>query len=333
MVQKVLSALLLLILAAFGVVGYGYWAYKNQPISLTQSPLEVSLDRASGARNVAEALNRQGVKVEPWQMALAGRLRGDSSKLRAGSFALTTPLTMEKLFDQLIRGPMVTREIRFIEGWTVKQLRAELDAHADLKHDSKALSDEQMLQKIGAVEKLAEGLFHPDTYVFTKNSSDLDVLRQAYRAQRRNLERIWAERAADSPLKSPYEALILASIVEKETGAQADRPMVAAVFVNRLRKGMMLQSDPTTIYGLGDKFDGNLRRRDLQADTAYNTYTRAGLPPTPIALPGLASLQATLNPADSRALYFVARGDGSSEFSETLAQHNKAVDRFQRGIK
>lgn len=185
------------------------------------------------------------------------------------------------------------------------------------------------MKRIGATEAVAEGLFFPDTYLFAKNSSDTEILARAYRAMKRHIEREWQQRASNLPYRSPYEALVMASIVEKETGRAADRPMIASVFVNRLRVNMLLQTDPTVIYGLGDRFDGNLRKRDLLADTPYNTYTRPGLPPGPIASPGLASLRAALNPASSDALYFVARGDGTSQFSRTLEEHNQAVVRYQ----
>jgi UPF0755 protein len=220
-----------------------------------------------------------------------------------------------------------------IEGWTFRQMRRAIAAHPDLAQDTAGLADGELLRRIGAIEPHPEGLFMPSTYRFAPGASDLDIYRQAYRLLKRTLEESWAARSAGVPLSSPYEALVLASIVEKETGRDADRGRVAAVFVNRLRLGMMLQSDPTTIYGMGDRFDGNLRRADLRADTPYNTYTRNGLPPTPIALPGKASLAAALNPENSPALYFVARGDGSSEFSTDLAAHNRAVERYQRAGK
>jgi UPF0755 protein len=212
-------------------------------------------------------------------------------------------------------------------------MRDRLDAHPDVRHDSKALTEAEILQRIGASETLAEGLLFPDTYLFSKRSSDIDVMARAYRAMQRHLAREWATRASGLPYRDPYQALIMASIVEKETGRDQDRPLVAAVFVNRLRQGMLLQTDPTVIYGVGEAFDGNLRKRDLLTDTPYNTYTRTGLPPTPIAMSGLASLQAALHPADSQAVYFVARGDGSSQFSRTLDEHNQAVNRYQRGGK
>ena len=223
--------------------------------------------------------------------------------------------------------------VRFIDGWTFKQMRAALDAHEAIKHDTQGMSNEALARKLGIPDALPEGWFFPETYHFSRGATDLSILRRAHKLMQTHLNAQWAKRAGDLPLATPYEALILASIVEKETGKAADRAVVASVFVNRLRINMRLQTDPTVIYGMGEAFDGNLRRRDLQADTPWNTYTRGGLPPTPIAMPGLASLQAALNPAASKMLYFVARGDGSSQFSRTLDEHNNAVNRYQRSGK
>ena len=217
-----------------------------------------------------------------------------------------------------------------IEGWTFKQMRDALNANPDIIHDTVNLSDVEILQRIGAAEYQPEGLFFPDTYYFSAGSSDLRIFKRAYQTMQKRLQEAWLARAADLPLQTPYQALILASIVEKETGTPSDRAMIAGVFVNRLRKGMLLQTDPTVIYGMGDNYKGNIRKRDLLADTIYNTYTRPGLTPTPIALPGVAAMQAALHPAQTDALYFVSRGDGSSEFSSTLTAHNRAVDRYQK---
>jgi UPF0755 protein len=205
-----------------------------------------------------------------------------------------------------------------------------LDEHSALRHQTTHLSNGEILRLIGATETAAEGLFFPDTYFFARGSSDVAVLKRAYRAMRNHMDIAWAQRAANLPLKDPYEALILASIIEKETGREDDRRMVAAVFINRLRSRMLLQTDPTVIYGLGNKFDGNLRKKDLLSDQEYNTYTRPGLPPTPIALPGLASIRAALNPAPTDALYFVAKGNGESHFSSNLSDHNQAVSKYQK---
>ncbi len=239
-------------------------------------------------------------------------------------------MTALALLDKLTRGDVTQGELVLVEGKTFRQLRAFLNEHPDLAHDTQKLSDGEILALLGAKEAHPEGLFFPDTYLFNKGSSDIDVLRRAYKAMQPKLAAAWEMRESTLPVKTPYELLILASIVEKETGLPADRPQVAAVFANRLRRGMPLQTDPTVIYGLGERFDGNLRKTDLQADTPWNTYTRPGLPPTPIAMPGLASLQAAAKPPTSDMLYFVARGDGTSVFSATLDGHTSAVARYQK---
>jgi UPF0755 protein len=237
---------------------------------------------------------------------------------------------MLELLDVITKGQVSQSQISVIEGWTFKQFRAAVNENPDVKHTTQALSDAEILQQIGARETHAEGLFFPDTYFFAAGSNDVLIFKRAYQTMLQHVATAWAERAADLPLRNPYEALILASIVEKETGTASDRNMIAGVFVNRLRKGMLLQTDPTVIYGIGDQYDGNIRKRDLVTDTQYNTYTRAGLTPTPIALPGAAALQAALHPAKTDALYFVARGDGSSKFSSSLSEHNRAVNQYQK---
>ncbi|MBI3230256.1 MAG: endolytic transglycosylase MltG, partial [Burkholderiales bacterium] len=217
-----------------------------------------------------------------------------------------------------------------IEGWTFAQMRAAVAEHPGLKHDTVKLSNKELLEKLNLEFKQAEGLFFPDTYRFAKGVSDLQIYKQAHGAMMRKLAQSWDKREPNLPYKNAYQALVMASIVEKETGQKAERDMIAGVFVNRLRQGMLLQTDPTVIYGMGDKYQGKIHKRDLETDTPYNTYTRAGLPPTPIALPGAASLTAAMMPAKTNALYFVARGDGSSEFSNNLVDHNRAVNKYQR---
>ncbi len=229
------------------------------------------------------------------------------------------------------RGDVAQAEVRLIEGWTFAQIRAALNASADLRHHSAELDDAQILVQLDVPEEQPEGLFFPDTYLFAKGSSDMAVLRRAYRAMQRHLKAEWEARNASLPYRTPYEALIMASIIEKETGLAAERDMIAGVLVNRLRIGMRLQTDPTVIYGLGDAFDGNLKKKHLLEDGPYNTYTRAGLPPTPIAMPGLASLKSALHPAKTESLYYVSRGDGSSHFSRNIDEHNRAVSKYQRG--
>lgn len=269
-------------------------------------------------------------------LVLLSRILGRDTRIKAGSYEIEPGTTPLALIDKLTRGDVTLQELTVPEGWTFRQFRAALDAHPGVQHASAGLSDDALLAEIvrsepGGESRHPEGLFFPDTYLFSKGARDTDVLRRAYRMMKRRLAAEWERRAGGAPYASAYEALIMASIVEKETGQARERPLIAGVFVNRLRKGMLLQTDPTVIYGLGQGFDGNLRKRDLQADGPYNTYTRAGLPPTPIALPGLAAIQASLNPARTDAVYFVARGDGTHEFSASLEAHNRAVNKYQRG--
>ena len=282
-------------------------------------------------RAASQQMSQAGLGFAPWKLTVLARLLGKSAQIKAGSYEVVQGVTPWQLLGKLTRGDVTQAEIVFVEGKTFRQMRAALDADPDLKHDTESLSDAQILARIGASESQAEGLFFPDTYLFAKHSSDLDVLRRAYRAMKRQLASEWSRRDPSAPFATPYQALIMASIVEKETGRAGDRAMVAAVFANRLRLGMPLQTDPTVIYGVGDQLDGRLHKRNLLADTPYNTYTRTGLPPTPIAMPGLASLHAVLHPAKTDKLYFVARGDGSSEFSSTLAEHNRAVEKYVKG--
>ena len=319
-----------LLLLAAGAAAWAWHGFTVAPIAFATSPVRYTVPKGAGVRAVAAGLRAQGVDVSPTRLWLWYKLRGLDGRLKAGTYALAAPMTVDALLDKLVRGDVVLAEIRFIEGWTFRQMRDAIDAHPDLGHETKGIDEAGLLERIGAKERRAEGLFFPDTYTFSPGVSDLEVYRQAYRKQQQALDAAWLARDPSLPYRTPYEALVMASIVEKETGRPQERDKVAAVFVNRLRRGMMLQSDPTTIYGLGERFDGNLRKRDLKADTDYNTYTRAGLPPTPIALPGKASIEAALKPADVPALYFVARGDGTSEFSNDLTSHNRAVSRYQR---
>jgi UPF0755 protein len=294
--------------------------------------VELDVQPGRSPRQIAADAVEAGLQVSPWLLYQWFRWSGDARLIRAGSYEIEPGTSPRELLRKLVDGDQTLARVRLIEGWTLRQLRAELARAPALRPDSSAMSDEQLMSAIGATAgTAAEGRVFPDTYAYAPGSSDLAVLRRAHAAMERRLQAVWAQRPADSPLRDPAELLTLASIIEKETGRHEDRPLVAAVFINRLRIGMPLQTDPTVIYGLGPSFDGNLRKRDLQADTPFNTYTRKGLPPTPIAMPGQQSLEAAIWPASSRALYFVARGDGSSQFSETLADHNRAVDRYQRG--
>ena len=259
------------------------------------------------------------------------RVSGQDRLIKAGNYEIPVGTTPRELLQKLVRGEEALRAVTLVEGWTFRQVRQALAREEQLKPETAGLPEAEIMQRLGRPGVAAEGRFFPDTYTYAKGSSDLAVLRRALHAMDKKLEAAWAQRAADTPLKSADEALTLASIVEKETGRASDRAQIAGVFTNRLRIGMLLQTDPTVIYGMGEKFDGNLRRRDLQTDTPWNTYTRAGLPPTPIAMPGKAALLAAVQPERTQALYFVSRGDGTSHFSPTLDEHNRAVNRYQRG--
>ncbi|MFZ3125328.1 MAG: endolytic transglycosylase MltG, partial [Acidovorax sp.] len=259
------------------------------------------------------------------------RFSGQDRAIKAGNYEIPPGTTPIGLLQKLARGEEALRAFTLVEGWNWRQVRQALAREEQLQHDAATLTDEALMAQLGRPGVHPEGRFFPDTYAYAKGSSDIALLRRALHAMDRHLVAAWAQRAADTPLKSADEALILASIVEKETGKASDRGRIASVFTNRLRAGMLLQTDPTVIYGLGEKFDGNLRRRDLQTDQPWNTYTRAGLPPTPIAMPGKASLLAAVQPDPTGALYFVAKGDGTSHFSASLQEHNRAVNRYQRG--
>ena len=325
--RRVLFAVLVALLAA--AAGVIHWW--SRPAWPGPGVLDLQIAAGQGAQQVAQLLERGGARGPSWLWALYFRASGDAGRIKAGSYEITAQETPAAVLGKLVRGEQALRAITFVEGWTFRQIREALYKSEHLRKDSQPLTPQKIMETIGRGGQAAEGRFFPDTYRYGKGTSDLEVLRQAALAMDRQLEAAWVQRAPDLPLRDPAEALILASIVEKETGRAQDRAEIAGVFVNRLRIGMPLQTDPTVIYGLGDAFDGNLRRRDLQADTPWNTYTRRGLPPTPIAMPGAASLLAAVRPAATPALYFVARGDGSSAFSATLAEHNRAVQRYQRG--
>jgi UPF0755 protein len=318
-----------LLLAAAGLTGAAWW-WVERPLPLAGATAELSIEAGTTPREIVQAWLQAGVQTSPTLLYTWFRISGQARRIRAGSYEIGVGTSPRRLLAKMVQGDEALEQVRFIEGWTLRQVRAELARAPSLKPASAGLNDAELMAAIGAAGVAGEGRFFPDTYAYSRGVSDLTVLKRAHQAMQQRLAAIWAERAVDTPLKSPEEALILASIVEKETGAAADRGRVAGVFVNRLRIGMPLQTDPTVIYGLGAAFDGNLRKRDLLSDTPYNTYTRGGLPPTPIALPGLASLQAAVRPEATNALYFVARGDGSSVFSTSLAEHNRAVSQYQK---
>jgi len=325
-----LFALILLLAAALGAA-FLWWA--NQPLDISGEPVEFRVASGSSLRGTIQQINAAGVPLQADLFALLARALGKVNAIKAGTYTTEPGETPRSLLAKLAAGRVSQASITLVEGWTFRQFRARLDAHPALRHDSSQLAEAEIAARLGLPWRQLEGRLLPDTYLFDKESSDLDVIARAVEAMRRQLAQTWETRATGLPYRSADEALIMASIVEKETGREEDRAHVAAVFVNRLRQGMRLQTDPTVIYGLGENFDGNLRKIHLQTDAPYNTYTRAGLPPTPIAMPGPASLRAAVEPAASDALYFVARGDGSSHFSRTLDEHNRAVNRYQRGGK
>ena len=328
--MKLIKRLLLWMVIAATVAVAGMTYYANRQLALPQVPYEFTLRHGSSLTSVARQLSDAGVLQESWQFIILARLYGKASEIKAGSYELEQNLTSLQLLRMISRGDVSQSEIAFIEGWTFKQMRKALDEHQAVRHETAGLSEHEILVRIGAQENAAEGMFFPDTYYFSAGMSDLDILRRAHQLMQVRFAEAWRERAPDLPYTNPYEAMIMASIVEKESGRNAERPLIAGVFINRLHLGMKLQTDPTVIYGMGDAYSGNIRKKDLLTDTTYNTYTRMGLPPTPIAMPGAAAIYATLHPAKTSALYFVGRNDGTHQFSSNLAEHNRAVARYQK---
>jgi UPF0755 protein len=325
-----LSLFLLALLATAGAAGLGWW-WLQRPLPMPGATVDLAIEPGMLPRTVAQAVRDAGVDVHPELLYAWFRVSGQGRAIKAGSYELERGITPRRLLDKLARGEESLRALTVVEGWNFRQMRAALAKADQLKPDTTTLTDEALMKLLGREGQHPEGRFFPDTYTYSKGSSDVAVLKRALRAMDKRLAAAWAQRSPQSVLKTPDEALIMASIVEKETGKAADRTMIASVFHNRLRVNMPLQTDPTVIYGMGTAFTGNLRRADLQADTPWNTYTRPGLPPTPIALPGKASLLAAVQPAAGKFLYFVAKGDGTSHFSESLDEHNRAVNRYQRG--
>ncbi len=314
--------------------GLALW-WLHEPLTLqTQAGnpvLDLEIEPGTTPKGVAEAAVASGAQTQARWLYLWFRLSGQSRLIRAGSYEISPGTTPRSLLSMLVRGEETLKSVTLPEGWNFNQLMLALKSAEQLRPDAQAMSPEALMAQLGKPGVHPEGRFFPDTYTYAKGSSDLAVLKRAARAMDKRLDAAWALRQPDTPLNSPEDALILASIIEKETGKPSDRAAIGGVFTNRLRIRMLLQTDPTVIYGMGSQFDGNLRRRDLQTDTPYNTYTRGGLPPTPIAMPGRAALLAAVQPAKTDALYFVARGDGSSQFSATLDEHNRAVNKYIRG--
>ena len=328
------SLLILLFTAALLLFGAALW-WLHEPMALRLQPgsqvVDLEIEHGTTANGVADTVVASGAEVSVLLLQAWFRFSGQARLIKAGSYEIVPGTSPRRLLSMLVRGEEALKSVTLVEGWTFSQVLQALQKAEQLTPDTLALSTEMVMEKLGKPGVHPEGRFFPDTYTYAKGASDLAVLKRAARAMDRRLEAAWSLRSLETPLKSPDEALILASIVEKETGKPSDRGQIGGVFTNRLRIGMPLQTDPTVIYGLGARFDGNLRKRDLQQDTPYNTYTRTGLPPTPIAMPGKAALLAAVQPAPTKALYFVSRGDGTSEFSENLDGHNRAVNKYIRG--
>jgi UPF0755 protein len=329
-VLYLLAALLILVIAAAAACASA-WVWMNHAMRLPTDRVDFVVDPGSSPRAVAHMLNAAGIPMWDDGFVWMARLSGRDKLIKAGGYQAIQGDSPWLLLERLARGDMTQRQITIVEGWTFKQIRQALRENPDIKQTLGEVDDAELLRRLGSQAPSMEGLIFPDTYVFSPGSTDFDLLRRAYQEGQRILAQTWAKRAPGLPLATPYDALILASIIEKETGDAADRARVGGVFINRLREGMPLQTDPTVIYGMGDSYQGRIRRRDLQADTPWNTYTRPGLPPTPIASPGRAALLAAVQPAQHKFLYFVSRGNGTSEFSATLSDHNRNVSRYILG--
>lgn len=336
--RRFLQGLLVLVLLAGAAAAFAAWrahTWLRTPLANLSSQTVYEVPRGASFRTVASDLNDRRLLDQPRLWTYWARLTGRASGLKAGEYALNPGITPDELLDLLSSGRVILHSITFIEGSTFADIRRQLnsDAAVDAAHKHASVAD--IMRSLGAPGLHPEGQFFPDTYRFPRATTDLELLKLAYQRMQEELRAAWNARAADLPLATQYEALILASIVEKESALESERPMVAGVFIERLRRGMRLQTDPTVIYGMGEAYDGNIRRADLLRDTPYNSYTRAGLPPTPIALPSLESLRAAVNPNVTGAIFFVAtgKGDGSHYFSTTLAEHQAAVQRYLRQLR
>jgi UPF0755 protein len=305
--------------------------FANSGIQLKTETESFDIEAGSRFRGVTHQLVQQNIIQDPVSFEVIARVLGVASDVKAGIYEVKSGITPLELLDMMTSGSSAQVSITFIEGWTFAQMREALNASEKVKHMTMSETDQQILKEIGAAETMPEGLFFPDTYFFTPNTSDRDILKRAYSTMQSKVKNAWATKANGLPYRTAYEALIMASIVEKETGRAVERPQIAGVFINRLKIGMRLQTDPTVIYGMGEHFDGNIHKKDLLSDTVYNTYTRDGLPPTPIAMPGLGAINAALHPAQTKALYFVGKGDGTHHFSTSLTEHNNAVIKYQLG--
>lgn len=320
----------IVVLAIFGL-GLNFYSYISSPVPPFEQPETLAIESGATLGSVTKDLHARGLIEKPLYWKIYARLVGKANKLKAGEYQLDSGMTPQALLDLLVSGKTVQYSITIPEGWTFRQMLAAIHEHDKIRNSLKDSSDTEIMALLGYPDQHPEGRFLPETYFFSGNTADIEILRRAYRSLDQLLNREWQDREAGLPLKTPYEALILASIVEKETAVADERGMIAAVFINRLRKGMKLQTDPTVIYGMGDAYKGNIRKKDLLRDTPYNTYTRKGLPPTPIALPAASSIHAVLHPEETEALFFVASGGGRHHFSNTYEEHREAVIKYLLG--
>lgn len=329
LLKKILAWALMAAVIAISILVIQFVRFQHETVSIPESNRTFTIESGSNIKTIAHQLSLERIIDDPWLFILLAKLKGVETRVRAGEYQLQQSQSPEDLLELFTIGPSVQYSFTIIEGWAFRQMMQELQHHDVIKNTLKGKSNDEIMTALGYPGQHPEGLFFPDTYSFPKGTSDVDFLQRAYRTMQTQLQKEWESRAADLPIATSYEALILASIIEKETGAAYERPLIASVFIQRLRKKMRLQTDPTVIYGLGEGFDGNIRYRDLKTDTPYNTYLHKGLTPTPIALPGLDAIKAAVHPADSEALFFVSKGDGTHHFSKTLKEHNKAVSKYQ----
>ena len=327
--MKLITLIIKLIIITLIVVSAWLIYFSQSTINPVDQNQTFEIDSGTNFRSICRQLVVQGVISHPYSFEVIARILNQDKQIKAGIYGIKPALSHLELINQLTSGLDNQASITFIEGWTFKDMRQALNQNEYIKHMTMGETDRKILEYVGAADLHPEGLFYPDTYYFNPNTSDKDILKRAYLTMQKKLLKEWEAREKNLPYKQPYEALIMASIIEKETGKSSERPLIAGVFLNRLSIGMRLQTDPTVIYGLGDNYDGNIRKADLIKDTPYNTYTRDGLPPTPIAMPGLASIHAALHPSNTNALYFVGKGDGSHHFSSSLSEHNGAVSKYQ----
>jgi UPF0755 protein len=330
---KIIGILVLLGSAYGGWLMMDYHSFVSEPIKFGKDGLLYEIKSGKTLTHVARDMQSRGYIESASYLVWLGKLSGTANNIKAGEYRFNDGITPERLLEQIVNGETLQYALTIVEGWTFRQLMDAVHSNEFLLHTLSDYSDEQIMEQIGHPGEFPEGRFLPDTYHFPRFTSDVDFLKRAYNAMQNLLEAEWPNRSIDVEFKTPYEALIMASIVEKETSLPSERKQIAGVFNRRLQKRMRLQTDPTVIYGLGQTFDGNIRRRDLHKDTPYNTYLHSGLPPTPIAMPGRDAILAALNPQPGVDLYFVARGDGSHQFSATLEAHNAAVVEYQLGGK